>query len=493
MLHSSYIHSTHYEGNYASLSFGDLLEKAVADFRAIDDLPPSALTSGAYGARLASKLRTCNAIALDANFSLPCLAALGTLLGENLEDVKKKKVERQTSSAQHSSPLSAPRLPRRIVWWEPTSVAKASRVLSPPVASSLLPHVTHTSPNLAELLAMAYAVAHTPLDHSAVHGDIDDGNASATSGTITAAGVTENHSSNSGDLSNHGIDAWLAECETAAQREAPALESKLAKALAAGDFDAVSAMLAGPLASVVHAPRRCLLQPGPASASAAGLTVVLTLGPHGAVVATAAGSRVGGTNSNSKNGRNSSASCHGSTNDTSAALPIPATCAAAGVRAVWVSAVSDLTNLANLGLGPDAPPLTPAKKASEPAMGAGGTRVQEEGEAGTTTSRSDGQEPPLSINVTGAGDTMVGAAVWHLSRQHNHANPVNAGNKASTGEEEACLANAAAAVDAVAFSVAAAATAVLETSAAVPRALSRPETAAHLVDVAGCLIRVPLP
>jgi len=313
---------------------------------------------------------------------------------------------------------------------------------------------------------MAHAATHRPHEHKAMH-----------SGSI----------SGSGDTSDDTIDTWLAECETAAQREVPALESKVAEALATGDFHAVSAMLAGPLAGVVHAPRK-FLPPGSSSSLAAGLTVVLTLGAHGAVVATALDrSPEGSTDSNSSNGSSSNSS-NGSTDEANGTHPnISTTCAAEGIHAVWVSAVPDLRALADVGLGP------PAGNASETTMDPDGVGAKNERNgAGASYPDVHDQEPPLSINVTGAGDTMVGATAWHLSHQHNDATSMQAEAITSVGVGTD-HAHATATVNAVAFGVAAAAAAVLETSTAVPRALSRPAAVARLEAVAERLTRVALP
>jgi hypothetical protein len=116
------------------------------------------------------------------------------------------------------------------------------------------------------------------------------------------------------------------------------------------------------------------------------MTEVLALGAHGAVVATAAAAA-------------------GVAEGTAAW-----TCAAAGIRAVWVGAVPDLRALAALGLGPTAPTAL-AAEAADVAAAADANATEAKGAAGAEKLAA------LAINVTGAGDTMVGAALWHPSRR----------------------------------------------------------------------------
>ena len=296
--------------------------------------------------RLGSALASALAVVLDANFPPAALSEVGDVLSKN------------NRSSRDGYDLETICLE---VLWEPTSVAKAARAFS----TSLAAEITLTTPNLAELVAMAHSC----------------GNRGSSSGATNYAPAED-------------------ACAEFAAKESPAIEAAVAAAAASGNIKELSSLLAPLLAPVV----RYNMSSG--HVRSRGIRVLLTLGAHGVVAAEQAEVDV----------------CSGG-----------ASCAAAGVRAVWVRAV----------------PLT------------------------------DNGSAPHEVNVTGAGDTLTGAALWFLL--HENQSRIAANQPGGTF------------ADAASFGAAAASSAVMELSAAVPKSLSRAGIVPYLIKRAEATPKSHLP
>lgn len=112
------------------------LMAAIADFRSVDDLD---LT----GPETQKALSLAPALVLDANLS-----------PQTLEGIASASFRASSSSGSSGSSRGPSECGPQIVWWEPTSVAKCASIFCAP---GFWPAVTHTSPNVAELSAMAHA------------------------------------------------------------------------------------------------------------------------------------------------------------------------------------------------------------------------------------------------------------------------------------------------------------------------------------------------
>jgi sugar/nucleoside kinase (ribokinase family) len=189
----------------AVMDEGNDLLAAIADFSAIEEL--AELTAATRTA-----LRHAPAVVIDANVPLAVLAEIEASI--------------------------APVDEGQIVWWEPTSVAKGAVVLD----SAVWRRVTHTSPNVAELLAMAHAA---------------EARGCLGSGLVDTKAASEH-----------------------AARHAPALTEAVAAAVAEEDPGRMLQLLQEPLEAV-------LLSGGPHSNAAAERHAVVTLGEHGVLLASA--------------------------------------------------------------------------------------------------------------------------------------------------------------------------------------------------------------
>mmetsp|Transcript_10318 Transcript_10318/g.13479 ORF Transcript_10318/g.13479 Transcript_10318/m.13479 type:complete len:504 (-) Transcript_10318:279-1790(-) len=331
------------------------LVAAIADFRSIDSFSfdRSLLRGGPNtksitddetnnGHQIRNALQNNSTMVFDANFSIETLSEIGEYL-----------------SASKS-------VGKRVVWWEPTSVAKCTRYLR----STLLEHVTHISPNLSELLAMA----HTCSLKDEKDFTTEIGNETAASAMSTAM--------------------------------LPQLERSLEEALTKKDFRLVSELLKDPLSTVAR------------SRGKGETSIVLTLGEHGVIVAQHAKTR----NNNNNN------------------------CLDTKLIAHWIPSAS--------------------------------LQIEASSVIGQRRCSADDGDV-LRTNVTGAGDTLVGTALWWLSHQetksnHNSNNNDKYQNDDDQDEEHMKL------LQAVYGGTISAASAVLELDFAVPPRLSLPASSEYL-------------
>jgi hypothetical protein len=215
---------THMLSHTAMLNEKGDLVAAIADFRSIDSFNFSDLRTSNSWKGFRDVLRSSKTIVLDGNFSVEALSEIGNTLffvdGQNkqIDEFQLKGGELKES--------------KKIVWWEPTSVAKATRYLRSKISDY---GVTHVSPNLQELLAMDHAIC----------GEVD---------------YTEDFASESS-------------CSSVSSLMTPYLEKELRTALNNKDFRKVCELIEAPVSRVAYGGRRLKRT-----------NIVLKLGEYGAIV-----------------------------------------------------------------------------------------------------------------------------------------------------------------------------------------------------------------